>query len=76
MKEINLALIKKRRKEMRITLQEMAETLGYSDASSYYRYEKGIYRFDATQLPVICDKLKFKMNEIFFYPSFAELANV
>ena len=73
--EINLALIKKRRKEMRITLLEMAETLGYLDASSYYRYESGKYRFDASQLPIVCDKLKLKMNEIFFTPTIAEIAN-
>lgn len=66
MGSIDLDSIKKRRKEMGITLQEMAETLGYSDASSYYRYERGIYHFDASQLPVICEKLKLKMNDIFF----------
>lgn len=75
MKEINLFLIKKRRKEMRITLQEMAEVLGFKNASNYYKYEKGEYKFSAEHLPLIADKLKLKINEIFFTQTFAEIAN-
>lgn len=67
MKEINLALIKKRRKEMRITLQDMAIYLGFKNASNYYKYESGKYRFNAEHLPLIADKLKLKMNEIFLF---------
>lgn len=75
MQTVNLALIKQRRKEMRISLQEMAETLGWRNASNYYKYEKGEYEFDATHIPVVAKKLKLKMNEIFFDQSFAKLAN-
>lgn len=74
MYEVNLALIRKRRKEMRITLQEMAELLGFKDASTYYKYEKGDTKFKAEQLPLIAEKLKLKMNEIFFTQTFAKLA--
>lgn len=66
MKELNLVLIKQRRKEMRITLQEMAELLGYQDASTYYKLERGIQKIKADQIPLIANKLKLRMNEIFF----------
>lgn len=76
MKEINLTLIKSRRKEMRIPQQEMAEALGFKHASTYCLYEKGTYKLDASHLPVICNKLKLRMTEIFFDPSFAKIANM
>lgn len=75
MKQVNLVLIQARRKEMRITLQEMASTLGLRNASSYYRYERGDYKFDASHVPIIAKKLKLKMNEIFFDQNFAKSAN-
>jgi transcriptional regulator with XRE-family HTH domain len=74
MKQVNLALIKRRRKEMRITLKEMAEMLGFKDASTYYRYEQGKYKFDATHIPVVAKALKLKITEIFFDDSIAKLA--
>lgn len=75
MKQVNLVLIRARRKEMRITLQEMADTLGFRNASNYYKYEKGEYKFDASHIPVVAQKLKLKMNEIFFDQNFAKSAN-
>lgn len=66
MHEINLTLIKQRRKEMRLTLQEMAEHLGFKDASTYWKYENGVYQFNAGHIPVVATKLKLRMNEIFF----------
>lgn len=75
MKTLNLVLIKQRRKEMRIPLQEMAETLGFKNASNYYKYEKGEYKFDASHIPVIAKKLKLKMSDIFFEENFAKIAN-
>jgi transcriptional regulator with XRE-family HTH domain len=75
MKQVNLVLIRSRRKEMKITLQEMADTLGFRNASNYYKYEKGEYKFDASHIPVVAKKLKLKMNEIFFDQNFAKTAN-
>lgn len=75
MNEINLALIKQRRKEMRISLQEMAETLGFKNAANYYKYEKGMYKFDASHLPIVASKLKLKVSEIFFAKRVAKIAN-
>lgn len=75
MTAINLVAIKKRRKEMRVTLQEMATELGFKNASNYYKYEKGIYKFDAQHIPAILKKLKLKHNDIFFSSDFAKIAN-
>lgn len=75
MKELNLILIKQRRKEMRITLQEMADSLGFKNASTYFKYESGLYKFNAVHLPIVCKKLKIKVNDVFFTPIVAELAN-
>lgn len=65
MNEVNFDLIKMRRKEMRLTLKDMAEMLGFKDASTYYKYEKGIYKFRAEHLPLLASKLKLRMKDIF-----------
>lgn len=74
MTEINLELIKSRRKHLKITLMEMAEALGLKNASSYFKYERGEYKFNADQLPIVCKKLKLRLNEIFFEQSVAKIA--
>jgi transcriptional regulator with XRE-family HTH domain len=75
MKEINLALIKSRRKEMRISLLEMATLLGFKNASNYYKYEIGVYKFHAEHIPIVAARLKLKMSDIFFAPEIAKIAN-
>lgn len=65
MQEINFDLLKQRRKEMRLSLQEMAECMGLKDGSTYWKYEKGVYKFKGHQLPVVASKLKLKLNDIF-----------
>lgn len=75
MNKVNLVLIKKRRKEMRITLQEMAMELGFKNASNYYKYENGDYKFDATHLPIVAKKLKLKVRDLFFEEEIAKIAN-
>ena len=65
MNEVNFDLIKLRRKEMRLTLQDMADTLGFKDASTYYKYEKGTYKFKAQHLPLLASKLKLRLKDIF-----------
>lgn len=75
MKEINLILIKQRRKEFRISLLEMAILLGFKNASTYYKYEIGQSKFKAEHIPIVANKLKLKMNDIFFTQEIAKLAN-
>lgn len=65
LKEVNLSQIKQRRKEMKLTLMDMAIELGFKSASNYYKYETGAYEFDANHIPVLMKKLKLKMKDIF-----------
>jgi transcriptional regulator with XRE-family HTH domain len=74
MTEINLQLIKSRRKALKITLLEMSEALGLKNASSYYKYEKGEYKFNGEQLPIVCKMLKMRLNEIFSDQNVAKIA--
>lgn len=65
MSKINLELIKSRRLEKKISLQKMAELLGFRNASNYYKYESGDYSFNAGHLPVIAEKLDLQVSDIF-----------
>lgn len=65
MNKVDLAKIKQRRMEMRINQLEMARELGFLNASTYCKYEKGQYQLDANHIPVIAKKLKLKVSEIF-----------
>ncbi|WP_445935334.1 hypothetical protein [Paenibacillus sp. FSL L8-0463] len=42
---LDLEYIKKRRQELELSLQEMAETLGFKNALTYMKYEEGSYAF-------------------------------
>lgn len=71
---LDLSFIKNRRQEKDLSLQEMAETLGFKNASTYMKYEDGSYAFKANHLPLLCEKLECKI-ENFFNNNFAEIAN-
>lgn len=65
MNQFNLEYIQKRRDDLNITLQEMADAFGMKNASNYMKYEKGIYAFKAKDLPKLAKKLK--CNETNFF---------
>ena len=65
MERLNLPFIAKRRSECKLTLQEMAESLGFRNASTYLKYEKGEYDFKANHLPILAKKLKCGLHELF-----------
>ena len=75
MKMLNLEFIAKRRSELKLTLQEMATALGFKNASTYMKYEKGEYAFSANHLPVIAKVLGCDIKELFFENQFAKPAN-
>jgi transcriptional regulator with XRE-family HTH domain len=62
---VNLEFIARRRLETGITLQDMAESLGFKNASTYLKYEKGEYDFKANHLPVLVRKLKCELHDLF-----------
>lgn len=71
---INLKFIKDRRNELGFSTQEMAETLGFRDGSTYWNYETGKYRIKADMLPKLAIKLDCKITN-FFTNQVADLAN-
>ncbi|MEK3945016.1 MULTISPECIES: helix-turn-helix domain-containing protein [Paenibacillus] len=75
MGHLNLLFIKKRRLELNLSLQEMAESLGFKNASTYMKYEEGTYSFKANHLPILANKLDGKI-ENFFIDNFAEIAKL
>lgn len=66
MKTLNLNYIKCRRQELELSLQEMAEVLGFKNASTYTKYEKGEYAFKAIHLPLLEKELKCNMGNFFY----------
>lgn len=74
MKIIDLGYIKERRNEKKVTLQKMANRLGFKNASTYLKYENGEYAFKAVHLPIIAKTLECRMDELFFENNFAETA--
>jgi transcriptional regulator with XRE-family HTH domain len=65
MQSLNLDFIKNRRQILEISLQEMAEELGFKNASTYLKYETGTYSFKADQLPVLAKVLKCTILNFF-----------
>jgi transcriptional regulator with XRE-family HTH domain len=63
--DLNLDYIKGRRGELGITLKEMALELGFRSASTYKKYEDGIYTFKAKHLPVLAKKLQCQLSELY-----------
>lgn len=74
MKVVNLKFIQKRRQELGLSLQEMAENIGFKNASNYMKYEKGDYAFKADHLPILAKYLNCSLEDIFFEDTFADLA--
>lgn len=62
---INLKLIRQKRIENKLTMQDMAEVLGLSGKSDYSKRETGDTRFRSTEIPVISKKLRIPLSKIF-----------
>lgn len=62
---INLEFIKRRRIQLDLNIDEMADLLGYSNGSNYYKYEAGIYKFKADILPRLASVLKTDIEDFF-----------
>lgn len=56
--EFNLAYIAARRKELRLTIYDMAKALGFSNGSVYWKYENGVYKLNAEILPKLAEILQ------------------
>lgn len=65
MKKLNLIFIKNKRLELDKTLQEMADSLGMKNASTYLKYENGLYSFKADHLPSLAKALNCRITDFF-----------
>ena len=63
--KMNLSFIKSRRKDIGLSMQYMAESLGFKTASTYYKYENGYYEFRADMLPIMAKILKCEIKNFF-----------
>lgn len=64
-KDLNLALIKKRRLELGYSNKDMAKSLGLASSDKYFRREHGVYKFQASELPALSKKLNIPLEKIF-----------
>ena len=72
MMELNLAYISERRKELRLTLDETAKALGFSNGSVYWKYENGVYKLNAEILPKLAEILQCGIDD-FYTSALAEI---
>lgn len=64
-KDLNLALIKKKRLELGYSNEDMAKSLGLASSDKYFRREHGVYKFQASELPALSKKLNIPLEKIF-----------
>ena len=65
MQRLNLDLIKNKRIERKITLQEMALLLGFKKATTYSNYENGVHLLKANMLPLLAEKFECNIEDFF-----------
>lgn len=65
MKAFNLEYIANRRKELKLTLNDMAKKLNMSSEAQYFKYERGIYRFRADMIPKLANALGCPIEKFF-----------
>lgn len=73
MSKLDLVFIKSKREDLGISLQGMAEELGFKNSSTYMKYENGTYALKAEMLPKLARILKCNISD-FFSPDIAETA--
>lgn len=62
---IDLDFIKTKRIESNLSVQDVADKLGFKDGATYWKYEKGIYRLRADMLPELAKILNCKIENFF-----------
>ena len=66
MTKVDLHYIKGRRTELKLSMQSVANKLGFKNASTYLKYENGDYSFKAEQLPLLASVLKCEIKDFFY----------
>lgn len=63
--KINLELIKNKRKEKGLNIDEMAEILRLTNGSMYWKRENGDYKFRAEEVIILSTTLDIPMDSLF-----------
>ena len=64
MPTVNLTFIRKRRKELKLTQEDLAECL-HIPRTFYNRRELGLVNFKAVEMPLLAKMLKVKMEQLY-----------
>lgn len=70
---LNLDFIKSKRESLELTLQDVADALGFKNSSTYLKYENGTYSLKAGMLPDLARILNCNISD-FFTNNIAETA--
>lgn len=62
---LNLAYIAARRKELKLRQSDMAERLGMGGAPDYNKYENGVYKWNAEDMPKVAKALDCPIECLF-----------
>lgn len=62
---LNLELIKQKRNERGLSIDEMAEKLSLTNGSMYWKREAGQYKFKPEELAVLSKVLRIPMTRLF-----------
>ncbi len=63
--KMNLSFVEKKRKEKGLTMQNMAELLGFQSAPAYCNYEKGKREFRAGMLPILAHAFNCEIKDLY-----------
>lgn len=66
MTKVDLNYIKDRRNQLKLSMQNVANQLGFKNASTYLKYENGVYSFKAEQLPLLAQVLNCEIEDFFY----------
>lgn len=62
---LNLEYIAARRKELKLRQADMAERLGMGGAPDYSKYENGVYKWNAEDMPKVAKALECPIENLF-----------
>lgn len=64
-KKFSLEFIKNRRIELGLSTARVAQLAGFSNSSLYWKYENGVYKFNAETLPALAKALQCEPENFF-----------
>lgn len=71
--KINLELIKKTRKEKGLYIDNMAEKLGLTNGSMYWKRENGDYKFKAEEVMKLSEILEIPFEQLFLSSEYSKM---